>query len=195
MKTVLNVGGHSKGIALPHRYAGWRVVMLDVDPASGADIIMDARHLDRLPHAEFDAVYCSHALEHFSEADGELVARGFSHLLKPDGFAEVAVPNIAGLIAAAARGSMELTDTWYLWNDTLPIRVGDVLYGSQREIAGGNEYFAHKWGYSPKSLRALLNRCGFPSVALATRDEYEIIAFAFAKETSGDEIKRLVGPL
>src|SRR6476620_11662263 len=48
-RRVLNVGGYSKTVAIPAHYAGWEHVLLDIDPASGADVVCDARQLDTLP--------------------------------------------------------------------------------------------------------------------------------------------------
>src|SRR6266446_7887238 len=48
-----------------------------------------------LAASQFDAVYCSHNLEHYYRHDGATVLRGFLHVLKPDGFAEIKVPDAA----------------------------------------------------------------------------------------------------
>ena len=65
MKRVLNVGGASKAIPIPQHYAGWEHVLLDVDPNQEPDIVCDARELVELPAGGFDAIYCSHNLEHY----------------------------------------------------------------------------------------------------------------------------------
>ncbi len=45
MKCVLNVGGHSKTIAIPVYYAGWKHDLLDIDARNTPDVVMDAREL------------------------------------------------------------------------------------------------------------------------------------------------------
>jgi hypothetical protein len=65
LKRVLNVGGNSKSIPLPPHFSGYKHVLLDIDPKSSADIVCDARRLSELEKEEFDAVYCSHNLEHY----------------------------------------------------------------------------------------------------------------------------------
>ena len=70
---VLNVGGASKTIPIPPHYAGWEHLLLDIDPRGEPDIVCDARELTSLPPAQFDAVYCSHNLEHYYRYDGRRV--------------------------------------------------------------------------------------------------------------------------
>ena len=64
MKKVLNVGGNNKAIALPPQYADFDHLLLDIDPKGAPDIVCDARQLTTLAASQFDAVYCSHNLEH-----------------------------------------------------------------------------------------------------------------------------------
>ena len=82
-RNVLNVGGGSKLIAIPPHYAGWSQLMLDIDPNAKPDVLADARELARLEPALFDAVYCSHNLEHYYAHDVPKVLAGFAHVLKP----------------------------------------------------------------------------------------------------------------
>ncbi len=72
MKTVLNVGGNSKAIALPPQYAGFEHLLLDIDPSGSPDIVCDARELATLDAGQSDAVYCSHNLEHYYRHDVHL---------------------------------------------------------------------------------------------------------------------------
>lgn len=64
MKKVLNVGGNSKTIPLALQYAEFEHLLLDIDPKGAPDIVCDARQLTTLDASQFDAVYCSHNLEH-----------------------------------------------------------------------------------------------------------------------------------
>jgi predicted SAM-dependent methyltransferase len=79
-RRVLNVGGYSKAIGIPAHYDGWEHLLLDVDPKSKADFICDARQLNRLEPQMFDAVYCSHNLEHYCAHDIQRVLTGFLHM-------------------------------------------------------------------------------------------------------------------
>lgn len=181
--TVLNVGGATKDIALPAHYKGWRHLLLDIDPRGGADIVCDARELiTTLPH-QFDAVYCSHNLEHYFPHDSERVLRGFAHILKPDGFAEIRVPDIAAVMRAMVERGLDIDDVLYQ-SDVGPILVRDVIYGWHVEIErSGQDFYAHKTGFTARSLTAALHRTGFPHVALVTPiGVHEVRAFAFKQE-------------
>src|SRR4051812_19685562 len=93
-KCVLNVGGQSKQIPIPAYYNGWRHDILDIDPACKPEICLDARLLHTLAPAQYDAIYCSHNLEHYHRHEGAVVLRGFQHVLKPGGFADIRVPDL-----------------------------------------------------------------------------------------------------
>ena len=84
-RKVLNVGGGSKSIALPPQYAEFEHILLDIDPSDSPDIVCDARSLQDLEPEQFDAVYCSHNLEHYFWHDVPRVLDGFTHVLKPNG--------------------------------------------------------------------------------------------------------------
>jgi len=60
-----------------------------------------------------------------------------------------------------------------------PITVRDVLYGFGVEIErSGQDFYAHKTGFTQKSLVALLRNAGFSHVFAGSRN-LEIAAFAF----------------
>ena len=185
MRKVLNVGGNSKTIALPQQYAGWQHVLLDIDPKGMPDVVCDARELSGLPGAEYDSVYCSHNLEHYYHHDVARVLAGFSHVLKADGFVFIRVPDMAGLMRTVVKNNLDIDDVLYQ-SKAGPIMVRDVIYGYGREIEeSGNDFFAHKTGFTRKSLMLTLRAAGFPIVFTATQnlesglDSLEVMAFAF----------------
>ena len=69
--------------------------------------------LNELEPEQFDAVYCSHNLEHYYWHDVPRVLDGFIHILKPDGFAHIRVPDIGALIRMIAEKNMDLEDVAY----------------------------------------------------------------------------------
>jgi len=144
VKRVLNVGGNSKTIALPPHYAGWEHVLLDIDPAVKPDVLCDARDLTGLPGSEFDAIYCSHNLEHYWRHDLPKVLAGFVHVLRDDGFAEIRVPDLVSVFAEMQQRGLDVEDVLYA-SPAGPVTPNDVIYGLGRQIAeSGNDYFAHK---------------------------------------------------
>ena len=189
IRKVLNVGGNSKNIPIPSQYSGWKHVLLDIDPRGNPDIVCDARELMSMGNNEYDAIYCSHNLEHYYRHDVHKVLLGFLHVLKPDGLAHVRVPDIDALMKIAVAKRMDIDDFLYQ-SPAGPITVRDVLYGYGVEIEqSGNDFFAHKTGFSPKSLAKLLNECGFP-VIYVNLGNIEIEAFAL-KEKPSDYIRNL----
>lgn len=173
-RRVLNVGGGSRQIPLPGHYQGWKHVLLDVNPAAGVDIALDARKLRRLAAASFDAVYCSHNLEHYHAHEIPQVLEGFVHVLKPQGFVELRVPDIAAVMRETVRRGLDLEDALYV-SPAGPVSVRDVLYGFGAEIGRGNEYYAHKTGFTDRSLRRFLGGAGFVHVyALAEIGGFEL---------------------
>jgi hypothetical protein len=182
------VGGNNKSIALPSHFTGWQHILLDIDAKGNPDIVLDARRLSQLPPAQYDAVYCSHNLEHYHRHDGVEVLRGFLHILKEDGFAHILVPDIGELMRTVAQKDLDIDD--FLYQSAMgPITVRDVIYGYGAEIErSGNDFYAHKTGFTCKALHVMLEHCGFPYVYVRSSN-LEIVALAFKSRPNEDAIK------
>ena len=181
MRKVLNVGGNTKDIALPENYRGWENVLLDIDPRGKPDVLCDARELAKLEGATYDAVYCSHNLEHYYRHDVPKVLAGFRHVLKDEGFAHIRVPDMGEVMKQVVQKSMDIDDVLYQ-SPAGPITVRDVFYGYGVEIErSGNDFFAHKTGFTQKSLVRVLGSCGFPFVYSMTGN-LEVMALAFKQK-------------
>jgi len=188
LKKVLNVGGNSKQIAIPEQYAGWQHDLLDIDPSNGPDIVADARLMNTLPTANYDAVYCSHNLEHYYLHDAKKVLAGFKHVLKPEGHAYIQVPDLQQLMQQVVAEKLDIFDVLY-HSPMGPIRVCDVLYGHQGKIEhSGEEYFAHKMGFMQASLRMLLLAAGFAVVAMSV-SRLNITAIAFLQQPTEPQMR------
>lgn len=182
-KRVLNVGGGSKAISLPPHYRDWEHLLLDIDPRGGADLVCDARKLresEAVSAEAFDAVYCSHNLEHYYRHDVDKVLRGFLHVLKAAGFAEIRVPDIGELIKLLATNDLDLEQEIYK-TSIGPITAHDMIFGYGPEIeASGQDFYAHKTGFSADSLVRALCSNGFGEIYFAPRlGELELRVFAF----------------
>lgn len=178
MKKVLNVGGNDKAIPLPPQYAEFEYLLLDIDPKGSPDIVCDARKLTTLEAGQFDAIYCSHNLEHYYRHDVPKVLAGFLHVLKDDGFAQIRVPDINQVMRATIERGLDIDDVLYQSPDG-PIMVLDVLYGYSIEIEkSGQDFYAHKTGFTEKSLLNALYKSGFSKV-YSTVGQLEINALAF----------------
>lgn len=190
MQKVLNVGGNSRDIKLPAIYSGWSNVLLDIDPRGNPDVVCDARELTKLPASEYDAVYCSHNLEHYYRHDVAKVLAGFIHVMKEGAFAQIRVPDIGELMQVVSDRKLDIDDFLY-HSPAGPITVRDVIYGYGVEIErSGNDFYAHKTGFTRKSLLATLKQAGFMHVYTGTGN-LEISSFAFTSKPTAAIVERL----
>ncbi|HEY4066246.1 MAG TPA: methyltransferase domain-containing protein [Burkholderiaceae bacterium] len=187
---VLDVGANSKLIGIPEHYAGWNHLLLDIAPGPDIDLQMDARALADYGGARFDSIYSSHNLEHFYPHDVPKVLAGFVHVLKPDGFVDIRVPDLNSVLKAVVDRGMELDDVLYV-SQAGPISAHDVIYGWGAQIErSGVDFFAHKRGFSAKSLTLALDAAGFVHIHTAV-DNFEVRAVAFKTEPSAAQRQAL----
>lgn len=190
-KRFLNVGGNNKAIATQPFFEGWEHHLLDIDPKGKPDLLCDARELTTLPGATYDAVYCSHNLEHYYAHDVPRVLAGFHHVLKPDGFAHIRVPDLPAVFEALRQRNVDVDEPLYD-SSAGPMSALDVIYGWRKQIAAsGVDFYAHKTGFSRKSLITTLQRAGFAHVFVG-QGFLEVSALAF-KQPPIDEYKKLLG--
>jgi len=183
MKRVLNVGGNSKKIPIPSQYDGWDHVLLDIDPTGNPDVVCDARDLETLPAGTYDSIYCSHNLEHYFKHDVRNVLAGFIHVLKEEGFVFIKVPDMGEVFRVMVERNMDIDDFLYE-SPSGPIAISDVIYGYGVEIeTSGNDFYAHKTGFTQKSLTAALENVGFSYIFTSVGD-LEIKAIAFKTKPS-----------
>lgn len=189
-KKVLNVGGNSKDIPIPDCFEGWQHDLLDIDPSGNPDVLCDARELWRLPPRQYDAVYCSHNLEHYHKHDVPHVLKGFRMILKRDGFALIKVPDIGAVMQRVVDEGLDIDDVLY-HAPVGPILVSDVIYGWQAQIErSGNDFFAHKTGFTRKSLERILKENRFPFL-FSKSDNLEVTSFAFMQQPGDGLLEQL----
>ena len=185
---LLNVGSAGSRDA-PTIYSGWEQDTLDIDPNVKPDIVCDARQMRTLPSAKYDGVYCSHTLEHFFKHEVPAVLSGFLHVLKPSGFAQIAVPNMGALFAAVA--DKDIDETWYVSMGGDQISFHDVIYGWGKQVAQGNQFYCHKTGFTEKSLTKACAKSGFKTILSAADAVGNLHAFAFKGKPSKGRLQRL----
>jgi len=164
MNKVLNVGGGP--VRISPEYEDWECWTLDIDAKYKPNFLMDARDIGHLEPGQFDAVYCSHNLEHYYEHEADAVLAGFYHVLTDTGFVDVRVPDARAVIEAVIQRDLALDSVLYE-SSVGPIRVCDVLWGYQKEIReSGHDYYAHKTGFSRRLLGQALKRAGFEYIVI-----------------------------
>lgn len=191
IRKVLNVGGNNKAIAIPPCFDGWQHDLLDIDPRGKPDVLCDARELWKLPPRQYDAIYCSHNLEHFHRHDVANVLKGFRIVLKKDGFIFVRVPDLHAVMCRVIDEGLDIDDVLYV-AACGPILVRDVIYGYHVEIErSGNDFYAHKTGFTAKSLLNVLTDNGFTSVNIWC-SSLDVTALAFLTTPDANTLSGLL---
>lgn len=189
---LLNVGGGPTR-TIPQVYVGCDQKLLDIDPEVHPDVCMDARDLGKLDK-KFSVIYCSHTLEHFHHHDVPSILSGFMHILEDDGFAHIEVPDLEYTVRHMLENGKDIMDVFY-YAGTIAIKYHDVLFGWQKMIKHqGVDFYAHKTGFSKKSLSGVLRSAGFRKVLVATDYVGNLKAFAF-KKNPGKKLLRELGCL
>jgi len=158
-KRVLSIGGGKKSV--PPLYETWSYEVLDIDPDTKPDILMNACNLHELEAEQYDAVYSSHSLEHFYEYQAKKLLKDMYNVLKPDGFAEIWVPDLFAAISHVVKEGLGFNDTLII-SKKGPISLHDMMYGFGEKLEEQKtDYYAHKAGYSREKLIAFCNEAGF----------------------------------
>jgi len=118
------------------------------------------------------------------------VLRGFLHVLKDGGFAHIRVPDLREVMLTTVQRGLDIDDVLYV-SPAGPILVLDVIYGWNVEIErSGKDFYAHKTGFTQKSLVDALQRSGFSAV-WSMAGSYEVGAFAFKGFPSDADLRHL----
>lgn len=173
MKTkILHIGcGYSH---LTEDYDDIEEVRLDICDWVHPDIVLDACKLKTLPKASFDGAWMSHMLEHVYEHQIQTVLTGVIHILKPDGFLYVQVPNLMYVFKSVVEDNASLDEVLYESRIGIKIRPLDVLFGCQeavmREQVGSIEIFnQHKVGFDDRFLLNNLTTAGFMNTFMGVK--------------------------
>lgn len=163
----------------------WEETRLDIDATCEPDIVASITDMSAVASQSVDAVYSSHNIEHLHAHEVPLALREFLRVLKPRGFALMALPDlecVAQLILEHGLGT-----TAYV-SPAGPVAPIDMLYGHREAIAHGAHFMAHRTGFTAKSLSDSLIGAGFKHVATARVPPPQChlwaLAFAFRPEQS-----------
>lgn len=128
------------------QWEGYEVTRLDIDPLTSPDVV--ASMVDMGGIGPFDAVYCSHALEHLYPHEVPAALAEFFRVLKPGGRAVVLVPDLEGVPAT---------------DDVLPgtSLCGLHLYYGDAALIPQHPYMAHHSGFVASTLKAAMEAAGF----------------------------------
>ena len=105
-----------------------------------------------------DAVWSSHNLEHLYAHEIPAALGEFRRVLKPGGFVLITTPDLQEAAKAVAAGNVD--DPLYE-SPAGPVTALDVLFGFQKSVASGNEFMAHRYGFTTKTLGRFLEQARF----------------------------------
>jgi predicted SAM-dependent methyltransferase len=132
-------------------WPGWTTV--DADPASGADFISAIPPLpEDVCFHQWDTIMAIHFIEHIPPWQAETLLRQCYSILAPFGVLILEQPDICyaarsllGMVEPPQGAQPGQFDMWALYGDP----------------THRNEYWLHRWGYTPQSMVDLLRTCGF----------------------------------
>jgi predicted SAM-dependent methyltransferase len=120
------------------------------------DLIYSARFRDGgelieqipLGDACADELHSYHVVEHVYAWESPALVREFRRLLKPGALLVLELPNIEWAAKNLLSGMSEQMAMWPLYGDP----------------GHRDPYMCHRWGYTPKTIKALLSQCGFTDI-------------------------------
>jgi predicted SAM-dependent methyltransferase len=178
-KTVLNVGcGYPLRQKL-HRHfhrPEWREIRLDLDPAVQPDIVCSITDISPVAADWVDAVWSSHNLEHLQRHEVPLALAEFLRVLKPHGLLLLTLPDLQQVARLVAEDRLE--ESAYV-SQSGPITPLDMIFGHTTSLARGNQFMAHRTGFTARSLHKLLIEAGFVEVTLRQGASFDLWATGY----------------
>ena len=178
-KTVLNVGcGYPLRQKLHRHFHGpeWREIRLDLDPAVQPDIVCSITDISPVAADWVDAVWSSHNLEHLQRHEVPLALAEFLRVLKPHGLLLVTLPDLQQVARLVAEDRLE--ESAYV-SQSGPITPLDMIFGHTTSLARGNQFMAHRTGFTARSLHKLLIEAGFVDVTLRQGASFDLWATGY----------------
>jgi SAM-dependent methyltransferase len=163
----------------------WEETRIDVDTSCKPDVVGSMTDMNMFANSTFDAIYSSHNFEHLFAHEAEIAAKEFFRVLKPTGYLLLLCPDI--LAACKAVYEKGPDSVLYSTANGTPISPIDVVYGWGRAIKNGNEFMAHKYGYSEKTLISVFKKAGFSNMASTSRKGYFDIVLLACRESLYNE--------
>lgn len=161
---LLHVG--CGGDPLPAWLGQYDETRLDIDASHNPHIVADMVSLGDI--GTFEAVFCSHALEHLPPHQVNDALREFHRVLSPGGALILFVPDLEGV---------EATDEPLFNAPCGPICGLDLIYG-YRKMLKEKPYMAHRTGFVQRTFHAALVNAGFNEVSVKRLSDYAMMGAA-----------------
>ena len=194
MKTFLHVGcgRKNKSRCKGFNNDNWREIRFDIDKNVNPDIVGTLTDMKSVETGSVDAVYSSYNIDHIFPHQVPIALREFYRVLKEDGMVVITCPDLQSVCEAVIQNGLlePLYDS-----PSGPISPIDTLYGHRRFIAEGNEYMAHKGGFTYSVLDGAFYEAGFKVRVGGRRPaDYELWLVAFKQKKPDEEIKNIALP-
>jgi len=194
MKTFLHVGcGPVKKSQIKgFNNDNWKEIRFDIDKNVKPDIEGTLTDMNLVNTGSVDAVYSSHNIEHVFPHEVPIVLREFHRVLKVDGIVVITCPDLQSVCEAVVED--KLFEPLYV-SPAGPISPIDILYGHRDAIERGNEYMAHKCGFTYSSINSLFSNAGFKTRYGGRRPKkWDLFLVAFKQKKSEKEIYKIANP-
>jgi len=197
MKTLLNVGcGFSNKSELKgFDNDDWEEIRLDIDSTVKPDIVGTLTDMSLVETGSVDAVYSSHNIEHIYPHEVRIALKEFYRVLKDDGIVVITCPDLQSVCEAVVND--KLLEPLYEAENGHQISPIDILYGWRLPISQGNEYMAHKGGFTYSVLNTAFFEAGFKARyggRFPMGGEHNLFLVAFKQKEPEEEIKKIAIP-
>ena len=190
MKIFLHAGcgDQSQSDVIGFDNDNWKEIRFDIDERVNPDIVGTLTDMKSVVTGSVDAVYSSQSIEHIYPYQVPIVLREFHRVLKEDGIVVITCPDLQSVGEAIAQD--RLLETLYE-APIGPVTAFDILYGHRKATLEGNEYMAHKGGFTYSTLYKAFKEVGFQAMA-GGRKGYNLYLVAFKQRKPDEEIKKIV---
>ena len=197
MKTFLNVGcgPENKSNIKGFNKNSWKEIRFDIDKKVNPDIVGTLTDMKLVETGSVDAVYSSHSIDHIYPHEVRIALKEFYRVLKDDGIVVIKCPDLQSVCEAVAKD--KLLEPLYETSGGDKISPIDILFGWRIPIAQGNEYVAHKCGFTYSVLNSSFFEVGFKARYGGRVQEAgapNLFLVAFKQKKSEEEIKKIANP-
>ena len=194
MKTFLHVGcgPQYKSQIKGFDNENWKEIRFDIDEKVDPDIVGTLLDMSAVETGSVDAIYSSHNIEHVFPHEVPIVLREFHRVLNDDGMVVLVCPDLQSVCEAVVDD--KLLQPLYE-SPAGPISPIDILYGHRQFIARGNEYMAHKGGFTYSVLNDVFLEAGFKiNYGGSNPSIWELFIISFKQEKLQEEINTIAKP-
>ena len=192
MKNLLHVGCgyNTKKDTLKYYGNEWKETRVDVNPDVNPDILGTMKDLSSIQNNSYDSVFSAHSIEHVYIHEVNTVLKAFYRVLKQNGFLVITCPDLKSISKLIVED--KLLEVAYE-SPAGSINPADMLWGHSNSIKEGNEFMAHKCGFTKKTLMSALTNAGFKSVAAVEIPKfYDLWAVAQKNKVEKEEFLKHV---